>query len=61
MGVWAVWFKDHIHTDRFGQLAIFASRKAAMEWKKKYAIPGCRVARMMAYEEDAYGYLLRRG
>lgn len=43
---WAVWFKDHIHTDCYGQLAIFSNRKFALAWMKKYALPGCSVKRV---------------
>jgi hypothetical protein len=45
-GMWAVWFRDHVHTDFDGQYAIFATRKAALRWKRLYGIPGCRVARL---------------
>lgn len=48
--MWAVWFKDHIHTDHLGQLAIFDCKRAAQAWMKKYAIPGCRVARIVLAE-----------
>jgi hypothetical protein len=48
LDLWAVWWTDHVHTDKNGQLAIFATRMAAREWVKKYGIPGCRIERIFA-------------
>ena len=34
--VYAVWYEDHIHTDVEQRLAIFPTRKDAVEWTKKH-------------------------
>lgn len=34
--VWAVWTRDHIHTDIDQRLAVFSTKKDAADWVKKY-------------------------
>jgi hypothetical protein len=41
MQVWAAWFRDHIHTDVHGQLAIFAKRKDAQAWIDEHGLGLC--------------------
>ena len=41
--MWAIWFKDHIHEDVNGQLAIFATRKHARAWMKKCGWADCKI------------------
>ena len=44
--MWAVWVNGHIHQDMHGQLAVFATRKAARRWVKVYGMGGLLVARI---------------
>lgn len=44
--LWSVWFRDHIHTDSEGKLAIFPTREAAMRWTKEYGMPACKVRKL---------------
>lgn len=39
--VWLILFRDHIHTDVNGKLAIFASKSAAQAWIDKWGTPDC--------------------
>lgn len=42
--MYAVLFKDHIHTDVDGKLAIFRHKQKAEEWVKNHGIMGtCKV------------------
>jgi hypothetical protein len=52
--MWAVWFKGHIHTDAHGQLAIFASKRAANAWMKKHALPGCHVEKVLIRQSSTF-------
>lgn len=36
--LWAVWFRDHIHTDIEGKLAIFTTRAKAADWVYNHAV-----------------------
>jgi hypothetical protein len=44
--LWAVIFRDHIHTDAEQKLAVFATRTKATQWIKEHGGPDCRVLRL---------------
>jgi len=43
MKVWAVYFKDHIHVQYDGKLAIFRTSQEAINWNNYHGIHGCRI------------------
>lgn len=48
--VYTIWFKDHIHTDCDGRLAIFDRLKCAEGWLEKYGglmAKNCKVRKML--------------
>jgi hypothetical protein len=49
--LWAVWFRDHIHTDAEGKLAVFQTRTKAVTWIKEYGMPECKVGRFFVRRE----------
>jgi hypothetical protein len=48
--LWAVWFRDHIHTDAEGKLAVFPTRTKAVTWIKGYGMPECKVRELKLAE-----------
>ena len=44
--LWAVYFKDHIHTDYEQKLAVFRTYGKARKWVREYGTDECRVTRL---------------
>ena len=44
--LWAVYFKDHIHTDYEQKLAVFRTYRKARKWVHDYGTDECRVKRL---------------
>ena len=48
MTIWAVFFRDHIHTDMFGKLTVFNTRDEARAWIKTFGMPSCRIVKFQS-------------
>ena len=49
--MWAVYFRDHIHQNIHGQLAIFATRKQAREWVKNVGMRSRSISRVVILDD----------
>ena len=45
MEVYVIWYRDHVHTNIFGGLKVFRSRKEALKWKREQGTRECKIRR----------------
>lgn len=50
--LWAVWYRDHIHTDVHRKLAIFATREEAKRWIMDHGMPGCKIRKLELFVKE---------